>query len=798
MNYFDLYSSYSDRTIAAAWDSQIKEPNTTPWLADTLTECGDELFERFAACYAELRALPRSARRALQRQLARSSELAAILPEYLQHGGRRLQHRMAWSLAGAALLLALGQGVATAATITVATNDPRIIPDGQCSLVEAIVNANNDAATHADCPAGSGADTIVLPANANVMLSNPYVTLYTTPIGTTVSSTPTGLPRITSPMTIEGNGATIARQGNAPAFGLVDVRGGFDRLGSRVNPGDLLLKNVTLRGGSSFGGLSNSGNTSIENSTVSNNTGGSGISNFGGFSCSSAGCFPIGGTLSIKNSTISGNTGRGVSNVYGTLTIKNSTVSGNTANFRGGGVYNYGTLTIENSTISGNTANVGGGGGVYNYGGTLAISNSTISDNRAGRGGGISNALGFYSVAGTLTLNNSLIAGNKAGAAPEIENDARGIVTANNFNLFGSNGNAGVTGFTPGPTDVVPSVSVARILRPLKFNGGPTQTHALVHSSPALDAGNPGGCRTSSGALLHTDQRGSPRHLDGNGDGPAQCDIGAVEGVGGAATPLIDFDGDGRSDIALNRNGTWFLRLSNGPQTVLNWGGASNDVLVPGDYDGDGNTDLAVFQAGAWYILRSSDGGQTMLNWGGAANDIPIPSDYDGDGKTDLAVFQGGSWYILRSSDGGQTALGWGLPDDKPVPADYDGDGKADITVYRDGLWFIIRSSDGGQMVMKLGTGNDTLVAGDYDGDGKADLAVFQGGLWSILRSSDGQPMTFIWGFPADIPVPGDYDGDGKTDLVVYRNGLWIVFRSSDGMQTVVAWGGDPEDIPLK
>ena len=84
MNYFDLYSSYPDRTIAAAWDSQVKEADQTPWLAGTLTECGGELFARFAACYAELRALPRGARRALQRRLARSSELAAILPEYLQ------------------------------------------------------------------------------------------------------------------------------------------------------------------------------------------------------------------------------------------------------------------------------------------------------------------------------------------------------------------------------------------------------------------------------------------------------------------------------------------------------------------------------------------------------------------------------------------------------------------------------------------------------------------------------------------------------------------------------------------
>src|SRR4029434_5820275 len=109
MNYFDLYSSYPDRTIAAAWDSQVKEADNNPWLACTLTECGGYVCARFAACYAELRALPRGARRALQRQIARSGELAAILPEYLQHRGRRLQHRMAWSLAGPALLVSLGQ-----------------------------------------------------------------------------------------------------------------------------------------------------------------------------------------------------------------------------------------------------------------------------------------------------------------------------------------------------------------------------------------------------------------------------------------------------------------------------------------------------------------------------------------------------------------------------------------------------------------------------------------------------------------------------------------------------------------
>src|SRR5215813_1834142 len=243
MNYFDLYSSYPDPTIAAAWESQVKEADNNPWLACTLTEYGGELFARFAACYAELRALPRSARRALQRRLARSGELAAILPEYFQRGGRRLQHRMAWSLAGAALLLALGQGVATAATITVTTSNPNIAADGQCSLVEAIVNANNDAATYPDCAAGSGSDTIVLPANANVTLSAVFGNTYGQ------FGSPVGLPPITSRITIEGNGATLARQGNAPAFGLIFVKG--NAFGSPGGTrGDLTLRSLTLTGGS--------------------------------------------------------------------------------------------------------------------------------------------------------------------------------------------------------------------------------------------------------------------------------------------------------------------------------------------------------------------------------------------------------------------------------------------------------------------------------------------------------------------------------------------------------------------
>ena len=166
--------------------------------------------------------------------------------------------------------------------------------------------------------------------------------------------------------------------------------------------------------------------------------------------------------------------------------------------------------------------------------GILTIINSTISGNQSDSGGGVEKfSYSPLSGARPFTLANSLIAGNPARVAPEIANGASyccgvGDVESAN-NLFGANGNAGITGFTPGPTDIVPSVSLAQILAPLNNNGGPTDTHALVAGSPAIDAGNPSGCRDNAGMLLPTDQRGFLRPDDGNNDGTVRCDIGAYE-----------------------------------------------------------------------------------------------------------------------------------------------------------------------------------------------------------------------------------------------------------------------------
>ena len=260
------------------------------------------------------------------------------------------------------------------------------------------------------------------------------------------------------------------------------------------------LAGVTIRNGSGFdgGGVSNNGTLTINNSNLFHNS-----------SKRSGGAIFNGGGMTINKTTISRNStvgdGGGIWNL-GTLTINDSTISRNTGGeilfSTGGGIANSATMTIKNSTISGNTVVRHGLGGIENLEGTLTISNSTISANEGG----------IYVNSGTATLQNSIVANNSGG------NCFGFAVTSNGYNLssdgtcnFNNSGDLNNTDPKLGQ---------------LGNYGGPTQTMPLLSGSPAIDAGNPGGCTDGNGHLLKTDQRGRPRPDKEDTGG---CDMGAYE-----------------------------------------------------------------------------------------------------------------------------------------------------------------------------------------------------------------------------------------------------------------------------
>lgn len=282
------------------------------------------------------------------------------------------------------------------------------------------------------------------------------------------------------------------------------------------------------------GGISVRGALYMFNSTISGNSAGtiSASKVYGGGA-------DVGGRFFASESTISNNvagtSGIGVGGGIYTLALFNldsSTVSGNTAGENFGAVssrYNKAGYesVIHNSTISGNTAVAGVGGGIYSNI-SVELQNSTIAFNTAGSGKRSyyhydAPGLDIVSVDGhtvSTTIQSSILSNNTYQGIP---NDF------SEYNILGSSISSSGANNLIGTTTVTGNLGVIAgrcpLLGPLRNNGGPTQTHALLTRSSAIDQGNGNAIDGGTGLPYPYDQRGAPFQRVNHG----QADIGAYE-----------------------------------------------------------------------------------------------------------------------------------------------------------------------------------------------------------------------------------------------------------------------------
>lgn len=228
--------------------------------------------------------------------------------------------------------------------------------------------------------------------------------------------------------------------------------------------------------------------------------------------------------LTLVDSELRGNRGNNAGAIFverdASVNLRRTLITDNEGGFSGAMALDQtNTALLENVTISGNH---GANAILVDGNSTLTLINSTVTDNR--------NLPGLTTLVGGIHdvhlqdhtfISNTILSGNGPGF---VADDCLGVETLDGGNIVGDSKRCN---FSPLPSDQ-PDVDPG--LEPLADNGGFTETH--LPGPNAIDHGVEGPCPA-------TDQRGVERPLDGDDDGAAHCDVGAVEQLGEPGSPSI-------------------------------------------------------------------------------------------------------------------------------------------------------------------------------------------------------------------------------------------------------------------
>jgi CSLREA domain-containing protein len=380
------------------------------------------------------------------------------------------------------------------ATISVSTEgDVLNGNDGKCSLREAVIAANGNAASGpaaGECGTGSGADTIELPAGNYTRLL----------AGNNEGAAATGDLDITSDMTIHGAGAATTTIDASQKDRVLDIAGSIT----------VSIEGVTITGGVGQGGGTPAGNGFPTAAPGIGGARGGGILNAGTLTL----------TASVVKDNLAGDGGAGggasgSSNANGTAGTGGAGGDGGS----GGGIYSNGNLTIVRTTITGNRSGSGGAGGTAS-GGNNTNPVGTGGTGSGGKGGNGGLGGGIYGATGALTITDSTISGNTTGRGGKGGNASGGngalAMPGGNGGKGGAAvaGNGGVGGAAGAIASEVPT----------------TITSSTISGNTAGDGGDGG---TGQGGPGGVSAAGS--NSNGGGGGNADGGDGGNGGAGGAA-----------------------------------------------------------------------------------------------------------------------------------------------------------------------------------------------------------------------------------------------------------------------